>query len=112
MYINIQVSNMGGFQYHLASALGLLPAQIINIYLGSSLRSMQDVLEDKSTAATGYIVFCFQVYYSVFFSIKILRLFEHTIYFFISFPDFNRHFINGVCCTKGTKGASVSIVGS
>ncbi|XP_043261345.1 transmembrane protein 64 [Colletes gigas] len=55
------VSNMGGVQYHLASALGLLPAQIINIYLGSSLRSMQDVLEDRSTAATGYIVFCFQI---------------------------------------------------
>ncbi|KZC05448.1 PREDICTED: transmembrane protein 64 [Dufourea novaeangliae] len=55
------VSNMGGIQYHIASALGLLPAQIINIYLGSSLRSMQDVLEDRSTAATGYIVFCFQI---------------------------------------------------
>lgn len=55
------VSNMGGIRYHLASALGLLPAQIINIYLGSSLRSMQDVLEDRSTAATGYIVFCFQI---------------------------------------------------
>lgn len=53
---------MSGIQYHIASALGLLPAQIINIYLGSSLRSMQDVLEDKSTAATSYIVFCFQVY--------------------------------------------------
>ncbi|KAK9300609.1 hypothetical protein QLX08_006764 [Tetragonisca angustula] len=55
------VSNMGGIQYHIASAIGLLPAQIINIYLGSSLRSMQDVLEDRSTAATGYIVFCFQI---------------------------------------------------
>lgn len=26
---------------------------------------MQDVLEDKSTAATGYIVFCFQILISV-----------------------------------------------
>lgn len=55
------VSNMSGIRYHIASAIGLLPAQIINIYLGSSLRSMQDVLEDRSTAATGYIVFCFQI---------------------------------------------------
>ncbi|XP_046736569.1 transmembrane protein 64 [Diprion similis] len=55
------VSNITGFQYHLASALGLLPAQLINVYLGSSLRSMQDVLEDRSTAATGYTVFCFQI---------------------------------------------------
>lgn len=56
-----QISNISGFKYHLASGLGLLPAQLINVYLGSSLRSMQDVLEDKSTAATGYVVFGFQV---------------------------------------------------
>ncbi|XP_066584735.1 transmembrane protein 64 [Prorops nasuta] len=55
------VSNIRGIQYHVASAIGLLPAQLINVYLGSSLRSMQDVLEDRSTAATGYIVFCFQI---------------------------------------------------
>ncbi|KAL7290259.1 transmembrane protein 64 [Trichogramma pretiosum] len=55
------VSHIGGLKYHLASAIGLLPAQLINVYLGSSLRSMQDVLEDRSTAATGYIVFCFQI---------------------------------------------------
>lgn len=48
-------------KYHVASAIGLFPAQLINIYLGSSLRSMQDVLEDRSTATTGYIVFAFQV---------------------------------------------------
>lgn len=55
------VSNISGIRYHIASALGLLPAQLINVYLGSSLRSMQDVLEDRSTAATGYVVFCFQI---------------------------------------------------
>lgn len=62
-----QVSNIGGFHYHIASAIGLLPAQLINVYLGSSLRSMQDVLEDRSTAATGYIVFCLQVRLYVYF---------------------------------------------
>lgn len=61
LYVFYQVSNIGGFRYHIASAIGLLPAQLVNVYLGSSLRSMQDVLEDRSTAATGYIVFCFQV---------------------------------------------------
>lgn len=55
------MSNVSGLRYHVASAIGLLPAQIINVYLGSSLRSMQDVLEDKSTAVTGYIVFVVQV---------------------------------------------------
>ncbi|XP_043280954.1 transmembrane protein 64 [Venturia canescens] len=55
------VSNIGGLRYHIASAIGLFPAQFINVYLGSSLHSMQEVLEDKSAATTGYIVFCFQI---------------------------------------------------
>ncbi|XP_034939245.1 transmembrane protein 64 [Chelonus insularis] len=59
------VSNISGLRYHIASAIGLLPAQLINVYLGSSLRSMQDVLSDKSTATTGYIVFCFQILIAV-----------------------------------------------
>ncbi|XP_011314998.1 transmembrane protein 64 [Fopius arisanus] len=59
------VSNISGLRYHIASAIGLLPAQIINVYLGSSLRSMQDVLEDKHTATTGYIVFCIQILVAV-----------------------------------------------
>ncbi|XP_003489679.1 transmembrane protein 64 [Bombus vosnesenskii] len=67
------VSNMGGIRYHIASALGLLPAQIINIYLGSSLRSMQDVLEDRSTAATGYIVFCFQILIGISLMVYVLQ---------------------------------------
>jgi len=46
-----------------ATALGLLPTQVINVYLGSTLRSMQDVLTDDNTAATGYIVFSIQVIY-------------------------------------------------
>ena len=45
----------------LATAVGLLPTQIINVYLGSTLRSMQDVLTDDKTANTGYIVFSIQV---------------------------------------------------
>ena len=44
-----------------ATALGLLPTQVINVYLGSTLRSMQDVLTDDNTATTGYIVFSVQV---------------------------------------------------
>jgi protein maelstrom len=45
----------------LATAMGLLPTQVINVYLGSTLRSMRDVLTDDNTATTGYIVFCIQV---------------------------------------------------
>ncbi|XP_067000799.2 transmembrane protein 64 isoform X1 [Anabrus simplex] len=54
------VSDINPRIYFIASFLGLIPAQVINIYLGSSLRSMEEVLSNKSTAATGVIVF-FQI---------------------------------------------------
>lgn len=57
----IQGSSIGVGRYMMATALGLLPTQVINVYLGSTLRSMQDVLTDDNTATTGYIVFCIQV---------------------------------------------------
>lgn len=53
------VSDVGGCGYHLATMLGLLPAQVINVYLGSTLRSMHDVLHESHL--TGYIVFAFQI---------------------------------------------------
>lgn len=57
----MQGSSIGVSQYMVATALGLLPTQVINVYLGSTLRSMQDVLTDDNTATTGYIVFSIQV---------------------------------------------------
>ncbi|CAH0693950.1 unnamed protein product [Spodoptera exigua] len=56
---NTGVSDVGGCGYHLATMLGLLPAQVINVYLGSTLRSMHDVLHESHL--TGYVVFAFQV---------------------------------------------------
>jgi protein maelstrom len=56
----LQVSNINAKEYLIATVFGLFPAQIINVYLGSTLRSMEEVLSNKSTAATGFIVF-FQV---------------------------------------------------
>ncbi|XP_065349825.1 transmembrane protein 64 [Cloeon dipterum] len=47
--------------YLLASATGLFPTQVINVYLGSTLRSMEDVLSDEATASTGYLVFAVQI---------------------------------------------------
>jgi hypothetical protein len=52
--------------YLTASATGLFPTQVINCYLGSTLRSMEDVLTDDSTASTGYLVFAVQVGHSFF----------------------------------------------
>lgn len=47
--------------YHTATLLGLLPAQLINVYIGSSLRSMHDVLHNHNTAVTSYVVFAVQI---------------------------------------------------
>lgn len=55
--------------YIAASATGLFPTQVINVYLGSTLRSMEDVLTDDSTASTGYLVFAVQVGYSIYIDI-------------------------------------------
>ncbi|XP_032310722.1 transmembrane protein 64 isoform X2 [Drosophila ananassae] len=55
------VSSINSRDYHLASLLGLLPAQTINVYLGSTLRSMHEVLNDNHTKVTGYLSFVFEV---------------------------------------------------
>ncbi|KAH8378907.1 hypothetical protein KR009_001995, partial [Drosophila setifemur] len=60
------ISSINSKDYHLATLLGLLPAQIINVYLGSTLRSMHEVLNDNHTKLTGYISFVFEVICGVF----------------------------------------------
>lgn len=58
---NLQVSTINPKVYHTATFLGLLPAQLINVYLGSTLRSMHEVLNNHGTAITGYISFGVEV---------------------------------------------------
>jgi uncharacterized membrane protein len=45
----------------MATLMGLLPAQAINVYLGSKLRSIHDVINDNHTAIAGYGMFIFEV---------------------------------------------------
>ena len=45
----------------MATLIGLLPAQAINVYLGSKLRSIHDVINDNHTAMAGYGMFIFEV---------------------------------------------------
>ena len=52
-------------KYSAASAVGLGPTAILNCYMGSTLRSMEDVLSDGSNATTGYIIFAIQVIYNI-----------------------------------------------
>jgi hypothetical protein len=56
-----QISSVNSFDYHTATLVGLLPAQAINVYLGSKLRSIHDVINDNHTAIAGYGMFIFEV---------------------------------------------------
>jgi len=55
------VSNLSTGRYILASVIGCLPSQILNSYLGSTLRSMEEVMYSEETKKTGYIVLMSQV---------------------------------------------------
>ncbi|KAJ8936840.1 hypothetical protein NQ314_012156 [Rhamnusium bicolor] len=48
------LSNVNGGIYHIASLFGLFPAQFVGVYVGSTLRSMQDVLESRHISSTTY----------------------------------------------------------
>jgi len=54
------ISSVNSFDYHTATLVGLLPAQCINVYLGSKLRSIHDVINDNHTALAGYGMFIFE----------------------------------------------------
>lgn len=43
----------------MASSIGLLPTQLLNSYLGTTLRTMEDVIAEQSVS--GYFIFSLQV---------------------------------------------------
>lgn len=43
----------------MASSIGLLPTQLLNSYLGTTLRTMEDVIAEQSFS--GYFIFSLQV---------------------------------------------------
>lgn len=47
--------------YVAASTLGMLPTAILNCYMGTTLRSMNDILTDETNQTTGWIVLIVQV---------------------------------------------------
>uniref|UniRef100_A0A182P5V4 VTT domain-containing protein n=1 Tax=Anopheles epiroticus TaxID=199890 RepID=A0A182P5V4_9DIPT len=57
------ISSVNMRSYHAGTLIGLLPAQIINVYLGSKLRSIHEVLSDHNAALglAGYGVFVVEV---------------------------------------------------
>ncbi|RZC33439.1 SNARE assoc domain containing protein [Asbolus verrucosus] len=59
------LSNVNTKIYHLASLLGLIPAQLVGVYVGTTLRSMQDVLEDRPISSTTYVFITLQLLLAV-----------------------------------------------
>ena len=60
--------------YILASVVGLIPSQLILCYMGSTLKSMSDVLANEKTAQTAYFVFVVQLIIAVVVLYYILNL--------------------------------------
>ena len=68
--ILLQVSNVKMFRYVTASSIGLLPTQALNAYIGSTLRSMEDVMADHSSS---YLVLVAQVLISIVLMVYVIR---------------------------------------
>ncbi|KAK3525436.1 hypothetical protein QTP86_031554 [Hemibagrus guttatus] len=49
--------------YLVASSVGLLPTQLLNSYLGTTLRTIEDVIAEQSIS--GYFVFSLQIFISI-----------------------------------------------
>lgn len=53
------------WSYCAASTIGLLPTTVLNCYMGSTLRTMSDVLTDQSNQTTGYLILSVQILLTV-----------------------------------------------
>lgn len=58
----LAMTNTGLWRCLLASVIGLTPTQLLNTYMGSTVRNMQEVLSNK---ADGYIILCAQIVFSI-----------------------------------------------
>ena len=65
------LTNVSVLKYMLATLIGLLPTQAINTYLGTTVRSMKDVISDDGDS---YVMFTFQLLASVVLMIFVIRL--------------------------------------
>uniref|UniRef100_A0A8C6M8A2 Transmembrane protein 64 n=1 Tax=Nothobranchius furzeri TaxID=105023 RepID=A0A8C6M8A2_NOTFU len=64
--------------YLVASSVGLLPTQLLNSYLGTTLRTMEDVIAEQSVS--GYFVFSLQVRVSTKQDVDVLRSLFHPLH--------------------------------
>jgi len=55
------VSSLSTHRYILASMLGLLPTQTLNVYMGSTLRSMEEVVTNSDNMLAGWVILIIQL---------------------------------------------------
>ena len=60
-------------RYIVASMLGLLPTQTLNIYIGSTLRSMEEVVTNSDHMMTGWIILIIQLVITIMVAMFIVR---------------------------------------
>ncbi|KAH3775976.1 transmembrane protein 64-like [Dreissena polymorpha] len=59
------LTNIPLLSYVSATTLGMLPTAILNCYMGTTLRSMSDILTDETNQATGWIILSVQILFSI-----------------------------------------------
>ncbi|XP_077208062.1 transmembrane protein 64 isoform X2 [Paroedura picta] len=59
----LKITDLSLPNYLMASSIGLLPTQLLNSYLGTTLRTMEDVIAEQSVS--GYFIFSLQILISI-----------------------------------------------
>ncbi|XP_064641626.1 transmembrane protein 64-like [Lineus longissimus] len=92
------LTNITWWKYVATSVVGLFPTQLLNTYIGTTLRSMEDVLTDDTHTTTGYIVFTTQLIITflltVYVSRRAKRELDKTV------EEFGSDVENGTCLSK------------
>uniref|UniRef100_A0A4W3JEN9 Transmembrane protein 64 n=1 Tax=Callorhinchus milii TaxID=7868 RepID=A0A4W3JEN9_CALMI len=83
-----QISKLETFQYLTTSTIGLLPSQILNSYMGSTVRSLEDVVNHQGVE--GYLVFALQILISVGMMLYFVRRARHELNNTIKAHDANK----------------------
>ena len=66
-------SNLTMGRYIFASVIGLLPTQTLNVYIGSTLRSMEEVLTNSDNMLAGWVILIVQLVITLLVGIFIVR---------------------------------------
>ena len=86
----VKLSTMSLGKYLVASVGGLVPMTLLNCYMGSTLRTMEDLMTDETNRLTGFFIFGGQVS-----DLDIMVWRASEIFSFISFW----HYLTIIKCT-------------